>query len=108
MPSDLIVSRILLPPTVSAPCPVDVDVEITNIGDEPAELPFDVALAFSNPDEPVRQATLIRWAHAAEGRSIVPNQTVTVNFQVVFPCRPQVTLWVVADYSPPRSQQLQK
>jgi hypothetical protein len=99
MPSDLIVSRILLPPTVSAPCPVDVDVEITNIGDEPAELPFDVALAFSNPDEPVRQGTLIRWVRSAEGRSIVPNQTVTVTFQVVFPCRPQVTLWVTADYS---------
>src|SRR5262245_54100419 len=99
MPSDLVVTRILLPPKVSAPCKTRVDVDITNIGTDVAQLPFDVVLELLSVDEHIPPRLFKEWVRGLEGERLRPNQTVTVTFQVSFPCRTQTQLRVTADFS---------
>lgn len=98
MASDLIVTKILVPPYVTAPCPTRVNVEITNVGQNTAPFPFDVAIDIpQNAEGPVAPVVPPRWLEGEGG--LGPNQARTVSFEIAFPCQPQALLRAIADYS---------
>jgi hypothetical protein len=94
---DLVVDSIVVPPGIRAPCPTTVLVVVRNMGPDPAPLPFDVCLqivAFA--EEPFSPQYSRRIESGEEGGgSLGPNQTVTAQFDLQFPCRPQA--WVAAE-----------
>jgi hypothetical protein len=101
MACDLVVSKIVFPATVVAPCPTPVEVEITNLGPDPARFPIDVCLdVYANRDGPI-DSHHVEWLEKFEGEG--PPQTLpkmgkaTAHFNVSFPCVAQAWLEGTAD-----------
>ena len=96
MSSDLTVGAITIvsPPPV-APCPTAVEVEVVNVGSDPAPLPIEVCLLVSaSSDGPVTNQYI---ASTRRGEvELAKNASVTVPFMVAFPCN-QAWLRAVAD-----------
>ena len=98
MPCDLLITRIGLPPRLVAPCRIPVEVDVTNTGPDPAQLPFDVELTFPiGADDDSRGPRYIETLKSAEGTRLMAGQTVTVPFMVSLPCRVQTFARAVAD-----------
>ena len=97
MPFDLVVDSIIVPPGVRAPCPSMVQVVVRNLGPDSAPFPFDVCLqivAFA--EEPFSPQYYQRVGRFDEGgASLGAHKTVTAQFDLQFPCRPQA--WVAAE-----------
>jgi hypothetical protein len=97
MPCDLVVDAIILPSTVSAPCPTRVEVRVRNLGPDPALYPISVCLAVLVDQETLFDRWLFGGISGAEGQSLAPNQTASAIFQVAFPCQTQSWLRAEAD-----------
>jgi hypothetical protein len=97
VPADLVVDAIVLPRTVTAPCPTPVQVVVRNAGADPAPYPFEVCLQIAaGAEEPFFPEFVRRVGRAGEGSgSLAPARTVKVDFDVNFPCRRQN--WVKAE-----------
>lgn len=102
MSSDLTVGTITIvsppasPPPV-APCPTAVDVEVVNLGSDPAPLPIDVCLQVSASSDGPVTAGYIQVTREGEGLQLAKNASVTVRFMVSFPCGGQAWLRAIAD-----------
>ena len=94
---DLVIDAIILPPIVTAPCPTQVGVVVRNAGTRSARFPFAVCLQVAaGAEEAFRAEYVKKVARGGEGlRALGPNQSVQVDFEVVFPCRAQS--WVAAE-----------
>jgi hypothetical protein len=97
MPCDLVVDAIILPSTVSAPCPTPVEVRVRNLGPDPASYPISVCLWVLATEETPLGPVRPRLIEGAEGQSLAPNQTASAMFNVTFPCQTQSWLRAEAD-----------
>jgi hypothetical protein len=102
MSSDLTVGTITVVSPVPAsppiaPCPTPVDVEVVNLGPDPAPFPIDVCLQVAASSDGPFTGGYIQVARGAEGLSLAKNATVTVRFMASFPCGGQVWLRATAD-----------
>src|SRR5436190_6244888 len=96
MPSDLVVDDIILPPTVTAPCPTSVVVVVRNQGTDPAPYPFAVCLQIAKGGEERFRPEFVQQLERTErSPALFPGQTVSVPFEISFPCLSPV--WVMAE-----------
>src|SRR6266545_7919440 len=104
MPPDLTVDAIILPPVITAPCPLTIQVVVRNQGTDKAGYPFSVRLQIKiDPDLPSSaDLEYIEWVgRSVEGPqgSLAPNDTVTVDFSVHFPCSTRAAVTAEADWA---------
>jgi hypothetical protein len=100
--SDLAVRTIGLPATVMAPCPTPVDVEIINLGADPAPFPISVCLAVLPATGDAVLSEAVELVRGTEGQALPPMGTEALRFSVSFPCVTQARLRATADCLAPK------
>jgi hypothetical protein len=97
MGNDLQVAGVTLPPTVAAPCPLKVSVDVINRGPDPAHFPapgMTICLDIAVGDQSVHYSITTAIEEPALPSRAVRTFTFT---GVQFPCAPSATLTVTAD-----------
>jgi hypothetical protein len=98
MPSDLTVTSITTPTDIFSPCLNNrIDVEIINVGNQPAPLPIPVCLQVTaNPDAPFVTEHMA-FIRGLEGSALPPGGKATISFNAAIPCAATVSIKAVAD-----------